>query len=224
MALDAQINNKSLAFTTVDITTQRKEFYKDSVGQSESWSQTLDKILPDCRHRSMTQISFHNADHQRGTTWCLSCMCSWRFQGAHTSNCRYFWPQRWFDMFHRIPHPHYNKVYQNTTTVVDYFCQFLYECKFSAFSLQKMHFMKLFLFFLWILTFMFLLCEFSFVVFYKVHIIDINLAFISLVYIFFSFQCRCSFSFCYILPQLTLWLDELNYAKLKQVWKRCFGN
>ena len=36
MALDAQINNKSLAFTTVDITTQRKEFYKDSVGQSES--------------------------------------------------------------------------------------------------------------------------------------------------------------------------------------------
>lgn len=40
-----------------------------------------------------------------GTTWCLSCMCSWRYQGARTDNCRYVWPQYLCGTCHRIPHP-----------------------------------------------------------------------------------------------------------------------
>lgn len=63
-------------------------------------------IIPDYRRRSNYQISYHNVDHQMGTTWCLSCMCSWRFQGARTDNCRYVWLLYLCGTCHRIPHPH----------------------------------------------------------------------------------------------------------------------
>lgn len=63
--------------------------------------------LPDFHRKSNYRISFRSVGHQMGTTWCLSCMCSWRYQGARTDNCRYVWPQCWCDTCHRIPHPRY---------------------------------------------------------------------------------------------------------------------
>lgn len=63
-------------------------------------------VVPDCHRTSNYRISFRSADRQMGTTWCPSCMCSWRYQGERTDNCRYAWPQHLCGTCHRIPHPH----------------------------------------------------------------------------------------------------------------------
>lgn len=63
-------------------------------------------VVPDCHRTSNYRISYRSADRQMGTTWCPSCMCSWRYQGERTDNCRYAWPQHLCGTCHRIPHPH----------------------------------------------------------------------------------------------------------------------
>ena len=66
--------------------------------------------LPASRHRSKSQTSFCTPGHRRETTWCRSCMSTWKYREEHKGSSRCFLIPHWWGTCYRTSRRHWNRV------------------------------------------------------------------------------------------------------------------